>query len=279
MARVLVAGAGYVGGALAERLAADEHEVWALRRNPERLGGEVHSIKGDLCDASTLGGLPEGLDYVFYTAGAAGFDEGSYRAAYVDGVRNLLGALTNRDQRLTRVLFTSTTGVYAQMDGGWVDEASPTTPEGFSGKTVLEGEGLFSDSAFDCVSLRLGGIYGPGRTGLIDRVRGGEAVLEERDRYLNLIHRDDAVGALVHLMGLESPESVYVGVDSDPQDWNGLVRWIVGELRLPEPGFSTDESGRRPYRNWRCSNGRLLGVGYVFKYGSCREGYRGLLSG
>ena len=61
--------------------------------------------------------------------------------------------------------------MYSQNDGGWVDEDSPTEPDSFSGRRLLEAEQILAASPFGTVSLRLGGIYGPGRTGLIDRVR------------------------------------------------------------------------------------------------------------
>ncbi len=277
MSRILVAGCGYVGCALAEALASSGHEVWGLRREPELLPEGVHPLKGDLTHPATLEGLPGQIDYVFYTAGAGTFSDEAYAAAYVQGVENLLAALESQGQRPKRILFTSSTGVYGQMDGGWVDEKSPADAPAFSGKRVLEGERLFQESPFESVSVRLGGIYGPGRTALIDRVRNGAATLEAEPRYLNLIHLEDIVGALVHLMDLEEAEALYVGVDSAPQQWNDFLRWIARELNLPEPPERGKSESRRPPRNRRCSNARLRASGYVFRYPSCREGYRELM--
>lgn len=278
MSRILIAGCGYVGAELAGRLVRNGHKVWGMRRNPATLPEGVEPLKADLSEPSTLAALPSGLEYVFYTAGASAFTSTAYQAVYVQGVRNLLSALTNQDHDLKRVLFTSSTGVYAQQDGADVDEDSPTEPVGFSGSAVLEGERLFEQSPFQTVSLRLGGIYGPGRTALVDRVRKGEAQREKSERYLNLIHLEDIVGALIHLMILEDPEGIYIGVDSEPQEWSELLSWIACELRVPEPAIAQETASQRPTRNRRCNNARLRASGYIFKYPSCREGYAKLIA-
>lgn len=277
MPNVLIAGCGYLGTALAESLCERRAEVWGLRRNPEGLPGRIHPYNADLEVAESLTPFPAKFDYVFYTAGASNFTVSAYRAAYVDGVNNLLEALEAQGQEPKRILFTSTTGVYAQSESEWVDESSPTEPEVFSGKVVLEGEKLFEESRFDTVVLRLGGIYGPARTGLIDRVRSEHAQREERDRHLNLIHRDDAVGALAHLMGLEQPAPLYLGVDGEPQVWNELVTWVAKQLGMPEPKVGEEPQSNRPFRNRRCSNALLRESGYVFKFASCRDGYLELI--
>ncbi|MCH8204644.1 MAG: SDR family oxidoreductase [Candidatus Hydrogenedentes bacterium] len=277
MSRILIAGCGYVGTALAESLARSGNEVWGMRRNPQALPEGVQPLSADLTRPATLTGLPDRLDYVFYTAGATEFSEEAYEAAYVRGVGNLMAALASQGQRPKRILFTSSTGVYAQQDGQPVDENSPTEPASFSGRTVLEGERLFQQSPFETVALRLGGIYGPGRTALIDRVRSGKATLEAKPRYLNLIHLEDIVGALTHLMEVEPAQTVYVGVDSDPQEWNEFICWIAHEFGLPDPPESGDASSKRSPRNRRCSNARLRASGYEFRFPSCREGYRELI--
>ena len=122
---ILIAGCGYVGTALGVRLGADGHSVWGLRRRPDGLPDIVRPLAGDLSDAATLQDLPPGLDVVYYTAGAADSSEAAYRTAYVDGPRHLLEALQQQGQRPRRVVFTSSTGVYAQCRGEWVDEDSP----------------------------------------------------------------------------------------------------------------------------------------------------------
>src|SRR4249919_1035773 len=128
MTRVLIAGCGYTGIALGKELASEGHTVWGLRRRPELLPATIHPLKADLCDPGSLALIPSALDFVFYLAAAERTDDDSYQAAYVIGIRNLLNHLAKTNQPLKRFFFTSSTVVYAQTRGEWVDETSETTP-------------------------------------------------------------------------------------------------------------------------------------------------------
>ena len=98
-----------------------------------------------------------------------------------------------------------------------MDETSETSPREFSGRRLLEGEQLFLQSPFPATIVRMAGIYGPGRTRLIDQVRRGEAICQTGEpRYTNRIHRDDCAGVLRHLMSLSSPDAMYLGTDHEP---------------------------------------------------------------
>jgi nucleoside-diphosphate-sugar epimerase len=281
MAQMLIAGCGYVGTALGMRLAAAGHVVWGLRRAAQGLPAEIRFLAADLTDPQTLRDLPPGLEAVFYTASAGGATEEAYRAVYVDGVRHLLEALQRQGQSPRRVFYTSSTAVFAQSAGEWVDENSPAEPRHFTGACVLEGEHLLLDGPFPGTVLRLGGIYGPGRTSLIERVRQGQAACSDGpSRYTNRIHRDDCAGALQHLMTLAQPERLYIGVDHEPADQCDVLRWLAAQLGAPPPRLegaaATDR--RRPQTNKRCRNDRLLASGYVFQYPTFRDGYAALLT-
>ncbi len=272
---VLIAGCGYIGSALAARLVDDGHDVWGLRRNPVWLPENVHPVAADLADQHALDALPEDLDIVFYTAAAGEYDEARYRTAYVDGPRNLLVALAKQQQPVARIFFTSSTGVYAQQDGEWVDETSPTEPSHFSGTALLEGEQVFRDGPFPSTVVRLGGIYGPGRTQTLDRVRDRIVTCPTEPTYVNLIHRDDCAGMLHHLMNIEKPDDLYLGVDCEPAERATLYRWIADLIGVPEPPTEDGESeGRGARGNKRCSNARLLTTGYAFLHPTYREGYQ-----
>ena len=162
MANILIAGCGYVGTALGLRLAAAGHMVWGIRRSAEGLPSGIHHLAADLTAPETLQDLPPALDVVFYTAAPNGSEEAAYRAIYVDGLRHVLEALVRQHQSPRRVLLTSSTAVYAQSAGEWVDETSPTEPQHFTGRRVLEGERVLLDGPFPATVLRLGGIYGRG---------------------------------------------------------------------------------------------------------------------
>ncbi|MBM4256089.1 MAG: SDR family oxidoreductase [Deltaproteobacteria bacterium] len=281
MTRVLIAGCGDVGTELGIRLAGDGHTVWGLRRNCDKLPAGISPFPADLTQPDTLCSLPSAVDVVFYTAAPSSSSAENYRATYVDGVRHLLSALVTQGHELQRFIFASSTGVYAQQSGEWVDESSPTEPVHFSGRELLSAEQIVLRSGFPAIVVRLGGIYGPGRTRLIDSVRHGTAECTAGPPvYTNRIHRDDCAGVLQHVMQLTQPNSVYVAVDNEPAEQSTVLRWLALQLGLPPPrtvpAGNADARGHRS--NKRCRNTKLVEAGYVFRYPTFREGYHALLT-
>ena len=270
MSRVLIAGCGDVGGELARRLLADGHEVYGLRRRAHLLPAGVRPVAADLHDPDSLRAVPDGLDTVCYVAAADERSPDAYRGAYVDGPRNLLRAAA-RGSTLGRVLYTSSTRVYPQNRGEWVDEDSPTGGDEYA-RLLLEGEAAVRDCAAAAVVVRLAGIYGPGRTRLVDRVRAGEPCSAA---CTNRIHRDDCAGLLRHLLRLESPRPLYLGADHEPATQCEVMCWIAGRLGLPAPARAGagEESGGK-----RCRNARLVASGYAFEHRGFRDGYGVLLA-
>lgn len=280
--RILIAGCGYVGSALARELAAAGHTVFGLRRSAAELPDGVTRVQADLADPDTLNALPPALDAAVYAASADAYTEDAYRAAYHTGLRHFLDALEGQDA-LKRLVFVSSTGVYAQDNGEWVDEDSPAEAARPTARALLEGEALLRDAPVPAVVVRFSGIYGPGRTRLIDSVADGSARLDPEDRRcLNHIHRDDCAGVLAHLLALARPAPLYLGTDCEPCPRNEMLRWIAGELGVPEPPVrETPEGGTRPPArggNRRYRNTRLLDSGYQFRYPTYREGYGALLA-
>ena len=273
---MLIIGCGYVGAALGKALAAQGHLVRGMRRNPESLPESIKPVRADIHDKDLIDLLPEGLDFIFYTLSSGGGGEAGYRAAYAEGPKNLIEALDLKGERPTRIFFTSSTAVYAQTDGGRVDEESPAQPVHYSGRTLLEGERAFLESGHPATILRLSGIYGPGRTRLIDAVRAGRAEVHEGPpRFTNRIHRDDCAGALAHLMKMDRPDEVYIGVDDEPADRRKVLNWLAERLGAPRPreAGAGEAPSARAATNKRCSNARLKSTGYRFLYPSYREGY------
>ncbi len=278
MARVLIAGCGYVGTALGEVLARESHSVWGLRRRPASLPPAIRPFEADLSLPVSLKELPAALDFVFYLASPGGSDDALYRAVYVDGLRNLLEALDAGGQRTQRVFFASSTAVYAQRDGAWVEETSAAEPRHFSGRRLLEGEHLLHTGPAAATVVRFGGIYGPRRTRLIERVRIGRALYRpDPPQYANRIHRDDCVGALRHLMQLDAPERLYLGVDREPSNEATVLTWLAGALGAPPPRCDPAIEVS-PRGNKRCRSDRLVASGYTFRYPTFREGYTAVLA-
>ena len=298
---VLLAGCGDLGTETGLRFAAAGHRVVGWRRSPGKLPAAIEGVAADL-SSGHLPPIPENTSAVVVAIAAGSPREDAYRAAYVDGLSNVLDAVLASGAGIGRVLFVSSTAVYGDADGGWIDESTTPEPGGFSGHIMLEAEELLFDrlrgTGISPVALRLGGIYGPGRTRLIDQVAGGTAVIPAGERYTNRIHRDDAASAIVRLCTMEAaPGPVYLGVDDDPAELGEVLSFLAAELGLPRPpsdggtgsktgsgskasGGSSKASGE-PSRGGhkRCSNALLRSTGFEFQYPSFREGYRDILAG
>lgn len=276
--RILVAGCGYVGTELARRLRRGGHEVFGLRRSAASLPAGVVPVVADLTLPRTLSELPE-VDHVVFCAAAHQSSDEAYRSIYVEGLSNLLDALRPYRTKLRRVLFTSSTAVYAQSTGEDVDESSPTMPEHFSGRRLLEAEQLLRQGGVENVVLRLAGIYGPGRSGLLERVASGAARYSDPPRFTNRIHRDDCAGAIEHLLFLADAKPLYIGVDEEPADERSVLEWLAAELGAPPP-LPRDGAAApgRAATSKRCRSDRLSKSGYRFGFPSFRDGYRPLLA-
>lgn len=280
MSRILIAGCGDVGSALGSRLAAAGHEVWGLRRSAAALPGGVRLVRADLGEPEALARLPARIDAVVYLATADRFDDHAYERAYVRGARNLLAALEASAGALRRFVFVSSTSVYAQSAGEWVDEDSPTEPVRFSGKRLLEGECLVRRAPARAIVVRFAGIYGPGRSRLQQSVLDAKPCQQTPPLYTNRIHRDDCAAVLEHVLALDAPEEIYLGADCEPAPQCAVMDWLAAELGVPAPPRiePADEADAKTSRNKRCRNARLLASGYRFIYPSYREGYAKIIA-
>lgn len=272
MSKILIAGCGKIGTALATSLTEQGHDVFALRRHiPTESDPRIHWISIDLNDASTLKQLPHGIEYVYYTAAANDYSSTAYQHAYVDGVINLQNHL---DTTVTkRCFYISSTAVYGQVNGEIVDETSVTEPTNFSGQTLLDGEAIWT---LPVTCIRAAGIYGPGRTRMIDSIRNGDATLSPQPVFTNRIHSDDLVGFLQHCLALEKPHPIYIACDNESATKNDVITWLATQCHVPLPQQTSDENS--PQRsNKRCSNTLLRASGYTLLYPTFREGYSELL--
>jgi len=273
--RILIADCGYTGRALGQRLLDAGHNVWGLSRKPRDFPPGLQPLAADLGDVRTLASVPRDFELVVYCASAdAGSDE-AYRSAYVDGCANLLGHLDGA--ALTRFFFVSSTAVYAQDHGQWVDETSTTAPTHFSGRRTLEAERVLLDSGLPGTVLRCSGIYGPGRDRLVAAVRRGEP-MSVADRFTNRIHRDDIAGLVTHLIQHGTSDPILLVSDDEPTTQRQIIEFIAARLGVSPPSLTVDAhvSGARG-GNKRCNNARLRATGYSLLYPTFREGYGSLL--
>ena len=268
----LIVGCGYLGLRVAKSWMAEGHTVSALTRSADRAAELSHlgirPIVGDICEPATLAALPDADTLLF----AVGYDRTSGRSqqsVYVDGLSNVLQSVAGR---IGRLIYISSSSVYGQTDGEWVDEFSECQPTQPGGACCLGAEKLVhsvfdSNSATNSVGdhcanvLRLSGIYGPGRLlSRVESLRRGEAIAGRPDAWLNLIHVDDAVSAVLACEERGQPDQTYLVSDNQPirrADYYGLLAELAD---APSPGFNPETAANRGSGgiNKRCRNRRIL---------------------
>ena len=276
----LIVGCGYLGSRVARRWLDAGDEVFVVTRSSERaasLAAEgFRPLVADVTEPATLGGWPA-ADTVLY---AVGYDRKSAKPieqVYVEGLSNVLAAIAATTRRF---IYISTTGVYGDSEGEWVDETTPCQPTRPGGRACLAAEQILLSHplAIKSVILRLAGIYGSGRIPRRGALVAGESIAAPRDGYLNLIHVDDAAQAV--LAAAERPIAlprIYLVADGKP----GLRKDYYAELaRLvdaPPPRFAEppadSPASQRATADKRICNLRMLDeLAIQLRYPSYREG-------
>ncbi len=259
-ANTLIFGCGYLGLSVAEKLNLRPQEsgtgVWGVTRS-ETKAARLRSlgilpILADWTDRRTLCRLPE-VEQILV---AVSYDSRSRHDRYesqVGGLRNLL-QVTSPEAKLC---YISTTGVYHQADGGWVDETSPCRPTQQGGKAHLAAEQLLHRIRPNSpwTILRLSGIYGPGRIPRIADLLSGRPVASPQRGYLNLIHVDDAADAAIGAW-TNSQRRIYLVSDDRPVLRGQFYREVARQFGAPEVQF-VDPPSDAPVRMRSDSNKRV----------------------
>ena len=271
MSRVVILGCGDVGIELGRRL-RPEHEVVGVRRSATGIEGieaaGLTGIQADVTDPESLSAVPD-PDIVVFAASAGGRDPQRARETYLDGQRTAIETLCGRAQPPDRYVYTSSTGVYGDRGGAVVDETTPIEPTTERTEILAAAEELaFTRPAkygTDGTVVRFAGLYGPGRY-RIERYLDGPVA----PGYLNMLHRDDAAGAVAHLLteGLARDELV-LAVDDEPVDRQTFADWLAEQCGVEPPPKQSEPRGS----NKRCRNDKLRGLGYEFSYPTYRDGY------
>ncbi|QCC48350.1 NAD-dependent epimerase/dehydratase family protein [Halobellus limi] len=288
MSRVVIVGCGYVGLELGRRLREAGHDVTGVRRSDEGLdavaAAGLDAQRADATDPGTLSALPD-ADWVVFAASSGGRGADAARRVYVEGLRNVIEAYGGRSSPPDRLVYTSSTGVYGDHDGDFVDEETPVDPATEKTRVLAEAERVAREEAaavgIDGTVARFAGLYGPDRYRL-DRYLEGPVT----GGYLNMVHRDDAAGAVAFLLEADhARDDVVLVVDDEPVDKWAFADWLADECGVPSPPKRTIEerlsdpdlsaaARRRIETSKRCSNDRLRSLGYEFAYPTYREGYR-----
>jgi nucleoside-diphosphate-sugar epimerase len=263
MPRLLIAGCGYLGQTVADLFLAANWQVEGWTLSPDsakQLSTKSFPVRAvDISKENQVRASAESFDAIIHAASTRGGDADSYRRVYLDGARNLLEEFPT-----ARIIFTSSTSVYAQTGGETVTEKDAAEPKTETGKVLREAEDLVL--AKNGIVIRLGGIYGPGRSALLKKFLSGDAMIDPtKDRFMNAIHRDDAATAIRLLVRRdESAGQIYNVVDNEPISVNECYRWLASKLNRPLPSVATSTSARkRGESNKRVSNAKLRATGWM----------------
>jgi nucleoside-diphosphate-sugar epimerase len=264
LSRLLIAGCGFLGESAAAFFCAAGWETVALTATPEsatRLASREFAVDvADISSPSSLEGVRArhgSFDVVLHCASSGRGGADAYRRVYVEGCTTIRQIFPE-----ARLLFTSSTSVYAQTDGEWVTEDSPVEPLRETGRLLLEAEEI-TVAGGGCV-LRLAGLYGPGRSVLLRRFQEGTAILENGGgRWINQIHRDDAARAILSVAEAGIPGTVYNVADDRPATQREVYGWIADFLGSPlPPEGAGDPNRKRGWTSKRVSNARLRAMGW-----------------
>lgn len=182
--------------------------------------------------------------------------------------------------------YLSTTGVYGDRGGGWVDEDATLAPVNARGRWRVAAERAWGQSGLPVEVFRLAGIYGPGRSAF-DRLREGRAQrVVKAGQVFSRIHVEDIAGALAASIGAPRPGAVWNVADDEPAPPQDVIAYAAGLLGVPPPpevAFETAElspMARSFYaESKRVSNRRLRGtLGVALRHPTYREGLRAILA-
>ncbi|MGE8689439.1 MAG: NAD-dependent epimerase/dehydratase family protein [Achromobacter sp.] len=273
--RVLLIGCGDLGLRVAQRFLARGDEVHALRRNPPAGGPEgLHWLRGDISRPDGLPSLPRGVTRLIHLPAPGAREAGAYRGVFVDGLANVLDALDA--SRLERVVFVSSSAVYGEHHGDWVNEDTPPAPLGMNGRLLLEAEAALAARKLPSTALRLAGLYGPGRLQLIERLRNGLAGAPVRpEHWANRMHIDDAAAAVAHLALIPEAAPAYIGCDDTPLPLHTLYAELARLAGAPAPRVAPAPPN---VGSKKLSNARLRATGFTPQWPDSRSGYAALLA-
>jgi len=278
-------GMGYSATALARRLKARGWRISGSSRTPESVaalhegGFEVVLVDGKAPFDPAL------LDGVTHVLVSAPPDEASDPV-----LRVAAQALIARAGAIEWLGYLSTTGVYGDRGGGWVDEESPLEPSTARGARRLAAErewlAMWREHGLPVHLFRLAGIYGPGRNQLCSILDGSAKRIVKPGQVFSRIHVEDIAGVLEASIARPHPGRAYNVCDDEPAPPQEVVAYAARLLeREPPPEIAFDAADLSPMaksfyaESKRVSNARIKAeLGYVLRFRSYHEGLKALLT-
>ncbi len=282
MSDKLIIGCGYLGRRVARQLRLAGQQVTGVVRtgtSAQLLAAE--GVAGHILDLdrSPLPALPLAGSGLFYFAPPPG------SGSKDDRVRNLLAAFASQGAP-RRVVYLSTTGVYGDCGGAWVDETRPVAPVVDRAKRRWDAECGFRDwhrtGGGELVILRVAGIYGPDKLPLARLRKGLPMVREEEAPFTNRIHVDDLVQVCLAAMERGRDGEIYNVSDGHPGTMTDYFNRIADLAGLPRPPLIslTEGEGRLSpgmlsymRESRRLDNRKMLDqLGVTLKYPGLEQG-------
>jgi nucleoside-diphosphate-sugar epimerase len=279
---ILIAGAGWLGREVGRALVARGDRVTAVKRSPAGLdalrGLGFDALALDLADPASVDAIPEDVTAIVACQAASADGADAYRRAYVDVNATLL--IAARRLPLSGYVYTSSTGVFGQTGGESVEETTEPMPVGPGAETLVEAERIVREAAERRVParvVRLSGLYGPGRVGILERVQRGVLALGPGDdAWMNFCHLEDAVTTVLAALEPGRPAgAIYHASDAFPTRRRDVVTWIAEHLGIEPPrrdGEPPMPGGRRGANRRILAHATRRELGLVLKYPSFREG-------
>jgi nucleoside-diphosphate-sugar epimerase len=264
----LIVGCGYLGRRVAARWLTNGHRVAALtRRNAAALTDlGVEPVVGDVLDPGTLRDLPP-ASTVLYAVGLDRTAGKSMREVYVDGLRHVLDTLPACD----RFVYVSSTSVYGQSNGEWVNEESPTDPSDESGRVVLDAERLLRSRRPDAIVLRFAGIYGPDRLLRKQQLLNGEPLVGDAEKWLNLVQVDDGADAILSAEARGRPGETYNIADDEPASRRSFYTLLAELLHAQPAKFEQRSESGGANRRVDATKAKVA-LGWRPRFATYREG-------
>ncbi|MDD1605152.1 MAG: NAD-dependent epimerase/dehydratase family protein [Methylococcaceae bacterium] len=274
MAKILIIGCGIIGTELARVLTIKGHHVTGVRRNPPPSNGDIHIVRANINSATALEKLDNDFDHLFFIVSADGRTEQSYREVYEIGLNNVLHKFAHLPW-----IFVSSTSVYGQSQGEWVNEDSIAQPDNFNSQLIRQAEQQVTALNPQNTVVRFSGIYGAGREYLLNKAKQSPIIQQTPPYFTNRIHQDDCVQVLAFLLEKKlagiTLAQYYLASDNDPAPLYEVISWMAQQLNCPAPPIKASTSDDT--LNKRCDNQRLKALGYQFSYPSYKDGYTKLI--
>lgn len=275
----LIIGCGYLGQRVASLWRQGGQTVHALTRSEARAEEFRRQgwqpVLGDLTQTESLPRFTN-VDTLVLAVGLDRRAGHTQRQVYVEGLANLMAACPEPPRR---VISVSSTSVYGQEAGEWVDEDSATQPQAENGQVCVEAERLLQDRWPHAQIVRSAGIYGPGRLiARVEQLRAGTPLSGRPDAWLNLVHVDDLATAVLAVADRAPAGSIWLAVDNRPLTRREFYLALTRQVGAPEPTFAEGDTRVTGGINKRCSNRRLREeLGWQPRFPTIEEGLPPLL--